>query len=344
MEPIKLGIIGLGRAGRGMHLKELEGKEDIYKIVAVCDLIKERRDEVAAQFNCKAYEDMNDLINDPEVELVDIATRSCDHYAHAKLALQAGKNVFLEKPMSINYSNAKELAEMGSGTPHLYIRHNRRWEDKFVQVNEIIDSGILGEIFEVKLTRNSFQLRNDWQTISSYGGGQLLNWGPHIVDHAMRFCGGDYTNLYACTKQINASGDCEDTIKAVFTGINGRIVDMEICCATALRTPEYTLYGTRGTLIDNGESFSVKYIKPGCELEKKPADPGTPMGGFGAPPQIEWIEEDIPYKKTGKLDQTWGAVYADFREGKPYLIKLDEAVNNIRAIEAIKLAAHIINR
>ncbi len=341
MEPIKLGIIGLGRAGRGMHLKELAGKEDMYKIVAVCDLIEERRNEVAEQFGCKAYENMDDLINDPEVELVDIATRSCDHYAHAKKALLAGKNVFLEKPMSMEAEEAEELARLGASYPRLFIRHNRRWEGKFTQINEIIDSGILGDIYEVKHTRNSFQVRNDWQTISEFGGGQLLNWGPHIVDHALRFCGDHYKDMMAQTRQINASGDCEDVINVSFKGINNRIVNMEIVCAAALDTPQYIVYGNRGALIDKGKTLALKYVKPGVVIPKKAPDAGTPMGGFGAPPAIEWIEEEIPARKDERLDQTWGAIYDEIRNGKPYLIKLDEAVEVIRTICAIKEQAAI---
>ncbi len=341
MEPIKLGIIGLGRAGRGMHLKELKGKEDIIKIVAVCDLIEERRNEVAAEFGAKAYENMDDLINDPEVELVDIATRSCDHYAHAKKALLAGKNVFLEKPMAMAAEEAEELARLGASYPRLFIRHNRRWEAKFTQVNDIINSGILGDVFEVKLTRNSFQVRNDWQTISEFGGGQLLNWGPHIVDHALRFCGDHYKDMMAQTRQINASGDCEDVINVSFKGINNRIVTMEICCAAALKTPEYIVYGNRGALIDKGETLSLRYVKPGVAIPKKAPDPSTPTRGFGSAPEIEWIEEEIPVEKVERLDQTWGAIYDEMRNGKPYRIKLDEAVEVIRTICAIKEQAAI---
>ena len=107
-----------------------------------------------------------------------------------------------EKPMAMAAEEAEELARLGASYPRLFIRHNRRWEAKFTQVNDIINSGILGDVFEVKLTRNSFQVRNDWQTISEFGGGQLLNWGPHIVDHSLRFCGGRCNVVYSDIQQI----------------------------------------------------------------------------------------------------------------------------------------------
>ena len=66
-EPIKLGIIGIGRAGWGMHLKELEGKEDMYKIVAVCDVEADRRKMAEEKFGCKTYERVEDMVFDPDV-------------------------------------------------------------------------------------------------------------------------------------------------------------------------------------------------------------------------------------------------------------------------------------
>ena len=95
MKPIKLGMVGLGRAGNGMHLPELEGKDEMFQIYAVCDIIEERRNNVAEKYGAKAYATIEELLADPEVEIVDIATRSCDHYKHACMALKAGKSVFL---------------------------------------------------------------------------------------------------------------------------------------------------------------------------------------------------------------------------------------------------------
>ncbi|MBE6534853.1 MAG: Gfo/Idh/MocA family oxidoreductase, partial [Ruminococcaceae bacterium] len=247
-KPIKLGMVGLGRAGRTMHLEELEGKDSLFEIYAVCDLERERCEEFKEKFGSKIYKNIEELVEDPEIEVVDIATRSADHYKHAKTALDAGKTVFLEKPMSESYEEAKKLIALGEkfGERRLFIRHNRRFEAKFMHLNKIIDSGILGEVFFIRRTVANFDHRKDWQTISQYGGGQLLNWGPHIIDQALRFCGGDYKKLFSVTRQIAAAGDCEDFIIATFEGINGRTVEIEISGGTALSVPDYIAYGTRG--------------------------------------------------------------------------------------------------
>ena len=111
-EPIRLGIVGLGRAGIGMHCTELESRTDMFKVVAVCDIIKERREVIAQHFACKVNEKIENLISDPNVEMVDIATQSCDHFRHGKMALEAGKDVFMEKPLCCTYSEAIALKKI----------------------------------------------------------------------------------------------------------------------------------------------------------------------------------------------------------------------------------------
>jgi predicted dehydrogenase len=270
---------------------------------------------------------------------VVIATRSADHYAHAKAALLAGKDMFLEKPFCMTAAQAKELIALGSqpAGPHLYIRHNRRFEEGFQTAMAIIDSGKLGDVYEIKLTRNGYQRRQDWQTIAAFGGGQLLNWGPHIIDHSLRFCGGDYQKLYSELRHVAAAGDCEDHIKIVFTGVNGRIVDMEISGGVALPTPEYLIYGSKGSLVSDGGKFRLRYLDPDVELSPVTADPETPGSGkgFGNSEKLVWKEEEID-AGSGGTDRIWDALYETIRFGKAFPVTLDQAAKVIDVIETVK--------
>lgn len=337
--PIKIGLIGIGRAGYGMHTAELRSRQDKFVFTAGCDILPERAAMFAEKFGAKAYTDPADLIQDPNVELVDIATLSRDHYAHAKMALLAGKDVFLEKPFAMSTAQAKELIRLGSqpGGPHLYIRHNRRFEYGFEAVIEIIASGLLGEVFQIKLARNGFQRRNDWQTLKEFGGGQICNWGPHIIDHSLQFCGGDYVELFHDLKQAAWLGDRDDHVKLVFKGVNGRIVDMEISGGAALPAPEYTVYGTRGALISENGGFRLRYLDPEAELPeahvKPEAWPLDPIM-FGNPEKLPWKEEfhALPGDGDGTA-RIWDALYDTIRHHKPFPITSDQAYKVIAVIE-----------
>lgn len=339
-DPVRIGLVGLGRAGVGMHIPELENYTDKFKIVAVCDIIEERRTQWAEKLGAKAYASIEELIRDPDVELVDIATRSRDHYAHAKAALLAGKDVQLEKPFCRNITEAEELVRLGSqpAGPHLYIRHNRRFEDNFEQVNKIIDSGILGRVFEIKLARNQYDRRRDWQTLHEFGGGQLLNWGPHIIDHSLRFCEGSYDILYSNLQHIAAGGDCEDHIKIVFSGKNGRIVDMEISGGCALPVPEYMVYGSKGSLVSESDGFRIRYLDPENKLSPVVSSPATPGDGqsFGSGETLVWKEEVIPFERNGDISRIWEALYNAIRFNVPHPVTLNQALDVVRVITKVK--------
>ena len=340
-KPIKIGVVGLGRIGMSVHRKCLLARPDKYTVVAACDLIKDRCARYAEEFGCRTYDNIEDLIADPEVEVVDIATRSCDHYKHTKMALLAGKSVLVEKPFCQTYEEAKELVALGSqpAGPKVYVRHNRRFEEGFIKVNEIIDSGILGDVYEIRLARNSYQRRNDWQTIKEFGGGQLLNWGPHIVDHSLRFCGGKYESMFADIKRVTAVGDAEDHIKLVFKGVNGRIVDMEISGGVSQKVPEYMIYGTKGSLIGEGNQLKLKYLDPEVELADIKADPETPGAGssFGNSEVLTWKEETIELNPKDQTAVIWDYFYEAYRNNKPYSITSEQAMAVVKVLEDAKI-------
>ena len=272
--------------------------------------------------------------------MVSIATRSCDHFAHAKMALEAGKIVFQEKPMCMTYDEAVELkaiVERTAGT--LYVRHNRRFEPGFQHIREIIASGILGDVYEIKLRRVNYNRRDDWQTIIDFGGGQLLNWGPHIIDHALRFLESPVKDMWSNLKLIAAVGDAEDHLKIVLTGENGRVVDLEISGGAAISEPEYLVWGTKGALSSKGNSITMKYLDPEKELTPRTPNPGTPGEfGFGGNDELPWIEKTIDIAPaTGcNTDTIWVALYEVIRNGVTFPIAIDEAIGVMQVVSATK--------
>ncbi len=336
-EPIRVGLVGIGRAGWGMHVPELKGRDRQFKIVAACDVLKERRQLMDRTFDCRTYSRYEDLLKDREVELVDIATVSVDHFNHAVMALKAGKHVLLEKPMCRTHEEAVRLKAIAARSfGHVLVRHNRFWEPGFQHILEILGKGLLGEVFEIKLRRVGYQRRNDWQTVKKFGGGQSLNWGPHIVQHALRFLEGKVEDQWSDLRRVTAVGDAEDHLKIVLKGKNGCVVDVEISGGAALGEPEYLIWGTRGSLKCAGSQITLKYLNPHRRLAPRRLMTGTPdIGHFGTPDKLDWLESTIPIKPSNGADLSsmWDAVFATLRFKKPYPITLDEAVEVMRVID-----------
>ena len=341
MKQIRLGIAGLGRAGSFMHMGELKGKEDKFRIAAVCDVRKDRREKWSKQYNCKAYADIKDMILDNELDIIDIATRSSDHFEHAKLALLAGRAVFLEKPMTRTYEEALELKRIAESTPgaRLYIRHNRRFEANFEYIKGLMENKLLGDIFEIHINRAGFYYRDDWQAIREFGGGQLLNWGPHIIDQSLRFIDGEYSAMFSDLKQKVSLGDCEDHLTIIFKGKNSVLVKMTISGSMALELPDYAVYGTRGAAEITGRDIKLKYLEPGKNLTRPEPDPGDPVPSYDPkdfPPEPEefvlrWVEETVK-SPPEDLSMIWDHLYDAHVKGVPFPITLEESVAVMKVI------------
>lgn len=333
--PIRVGIIGLGRAGFGMQTKELLKRKGKYEIVAGCDTLAARRKRFAeAVPGVKVYASAEKLLADPAVDLVSIATRTPTHADLTIAALRAGKMVMDEKPIATTYADAKRMATEGRKHPgKLFFRHNRRFEAAFNDMQDVIASGILGDIVEIRLCRHHYARRDDWQTILKEGGGQLLNWGPHLVDHALQFIGGRPTFLHTELRRIAAVGDAEDHVHLLLRRGTGPLVEIEISGGAALKSPVYFVVGTRGTLVsDDEKTLRLRYLDPKKKLPRRRATT-APMDSFGNPEQLPWIDETRPVRTDLEPDCIWDNLYAHLRGGAPFRVTTEEALEVMRVLD-----------
>ena len=332
--PVRIGIIGLGRAGYGMHAEELRGHEG-FRIVAGCDTIESRARKLAEEFGSRAYTDYRELLKDPDVELVAVTTRSDTHARITIDSLLAGKHVLVEKPMALNLAETDRMISAAQQTGNrLLLRQNVRHERAFTHVREIVESGVLGRVFYIRLCRHGFDQRHDWQTLKEFGGGQLNNWGPHIIDHALQLLGGRPVSLWSDLQLVAAAGDAEDHIKIAMRGETGLVLDMEISGGAALGEPHYRVMGTLGALVCDGREITMRYLDP-ADLEPVTASPETPPegAGFGSGRVLPWKEQTIPVAPKRPCPPFYDLVYRTMRQGEPFPITLDEARNIMWVID-----------
>jgi predicted dehydrogenase len=287
------------------------------------------------RYQCRTYTEFSKLIKDPGINLITIATPSPFHTNQALSALKAGKAVVIEKPIALTYADAQRLARADKRYPgKIFLRHNRRFEPGFTHIREILATGILGDPFEIKLRRNGYSRRDDWQTIIECGGGQLNNWGPHIIDHALQFLDSPVADVWSDLKRIAAVGDAEDHLKIILRGKNGRIVDLEISGGMALGEPECTIYGSKGALSCSNNQITLKYLDPAVKLAPRQAIKESPPmeGSFGNPDHLSWKQETIPVSPKAACDMNhiWGHVYAAMRQRKPYPVTVAQGVEVVR--------------
>ncbi|MDH7570497.1 MAG: Gfo/Idh/MocA family oxidoreductase [Armatimonadota bacterium] len=269
MATLNVGIIGQGRSGRDIHGAHLK-KDEKYRIVAVVDAIEGRRRRAAEEYGCDTYADYRDLLQRKDLDLVVNATFSHQHVPVTKEFLEAGFNVLCEKPLARRAAEVDELiaAAKKSGKV-LAIFQQSRYAAYFLKLQEVLRSGVLGRIVQINIAFNGFARRWDWQTLTKYNGGNLLNTGPHPLDQALQLFGEGMPQVFCRMDRANTFGDAEDHVKLILSGEGHPLIDLEIssCCAYPCFT--YNIYGTRGGLKATQSTVEWKYFLPEEAPEQK---------------------------------------------------------------------------
>jgi predicted dehydrogenase len=335
-DPIRYAIVGLGRSGWDIHVKALRGRADA-RIVAVVDPIEDRRAEAAKEFGCKAYASIDEVLRQPDVEVVVIATPSVQHAPDARRALRAGKHVLLEKPIAMNLAEADSLLRTAEKSgKHLFAHHNARYNRLFTHLQDVVKSGVLGQLFHMRHYQQNFARRSDWQTLRKNGGGVLNNTCPHFIDHMIQLAGAPVKLAVGDLRQIASAGDVEDHVNVFFRFENGVTANMEISSAenVALPLPRWILCGTHGTLTTDGTTSTIRYVDPKqVSPTVLPAVDGHARDRkYGNDDKLPWQEKTVPSEGPDH-GSIYDNVRAVLRENKPLHITPRQAREVIRATE-----------
>ncbi len=276
MKTIRVAIVGQGRSGRGIHAEYLQHVPGKFTIAAVADPLKDRRDRAVREFGCDAYASHKPLLRRNDIDLVVNATPSHLHVPYTLEFLNAGFNVLCEKPLAAKVKDVDRLiaAQKKSGTVFAVFQQSR-YAPYFQQVRKVIDSGVLGDLVQVNIQFNGFNRRYDWQTLTAFDGGNLLNTGPHPLDQALQLFGTDTMPRVFCLMRRTVNyGDAEDHVLLVLEGEGRPIINLEIssCCTYPPYT--YNVYGTRGGLCGSMSRLEWRYYlpeeAPKLRLQKRP--------------------------------------------------------------------------
>ncbi|AYY11641.1 gfo/Idh/MocA family oxidoreductase [Actinobacteria bacterium YIM 96077] len=291
--PISVGIIGLGRSGWDIHAAGV-ARLDAYEIVATADPVPERRAEAIERYGCTAYGTPEELVADPSVDVVVVATPSHTHLPLTVSALEAGKHVVVEKPMAQSTAEVDAMVDAASSAGRVVTCfHNRRFDPSFLTVRDILASGRLGELISIRRTLHRFVRRADWQTLRELGGGELSNTASHLLDQVLLLLDGEPTDLFADLRRTVSAGDAEDHVKLCFKTTTGPVADIECSTAVAIPQPEWAITGTTGSLTVSDDHLTVRWFDPSGLPEPTP-DAGAAAGRrYGSDERIEWFEESV---------------------------------------------------
>lgn len=337
IEPIRYGIVGLGRAGWEIHAGELRKRSDA-RIVAVADTLADRRQQAAQEFGCAEYPSLDPMLTQRDVEVIVIATPSVTHAQDTLRSLRAGKHVIVEKPMAMNVAEADRMIDASKKADRrLFVHQNYRYFREFTHLRQIIESGILGRLFHIRTCVTGFSRRNDWQTLAKNGGGVLNNTCPHYVDQILQLVGGRIVQVMGDLQQIASAGDVEDHVKAFMRADNGCTVDLEISNAQNLRCSpsKWVLCGTCGTLQSDGSTSTIRWFDPKLAPPLSAIDGAAADRRYANGDQLPWQETTVP--AVGPDDGCfYDNVSAVIRRGTPMHITPASVREVLRVIAMIR--------
>ena len=294
---VRYAVVGLGRAGWGIHVHQLRGRADS-RIVAVVDPVEERRNEAVAEFQCAAYASLGKMLKQSgaDIDVVVIATPSAGHGRDTRRALQAVKHVVVEKPMATSLLDADAMIRAADEAGRkLFVHQNYRFYPEFLHLKEVVDSRLIGRLFHVRNYIVAFARRNDWQTLAKNGGGQLNNTAVHFLDQILQLLPGAVTNVCGDLQQIASAGDVEDHVKAFIKTDAGATADLEISFAqnVAMPLPKWILCGTHGTLTNDGQTSVVRWFDPKDAPPLEVIDGPARDRKYGNDEKLPWQEKTI---------------------------------------------------
>lgn len=342
---IKVGIAGLGRSGWSIHAKTLQKMTDQYQVVAVADAQDERLKEAKETFSCRTYDNFDALLDDDGVDVMVIASPNLFHVEHSIKALSRGMHVVCEKPMALSAGEADSVIDAATEAGRLLAPfQNRRFEPHLLKVREIIDSGLLGRIIQVRLCWHAFTRRWDWQTLKEFGGGSLYNNGAHLTDQAMVFLGEDAPEpeLFVDLQNALSCGDTEDHVKIVLRAEGKPTIDLELTSASAFPQDRWHVMGTNGGLRGDMDSLEWKWVDwstmPTRTVQRIP----TPDRSYNCD-QINWQTESWtkPTDYPGEPVMFYRNLYQAIRHGEDLFVTPRSVRQQIAILERCRQACPI---
>jgi len=188
--PIRTAVLGYGLAGRVFHcpfVSAIPGLE-------LTAIVQRRGDEAAQAYpGAHILRTPEEAIADSSLELIVVATPNETHFDFAAQALQAGKHVVVDKPITSSAKAASALVALARHHGRLLAPfHNRRWDGDFLTVRKLLNEGTLGRVVEIVSRFDRFrplQRENTWKEVGGASTGLLFDLGPHLLDQPLTLFG-----------------------------------------------------------------------------------------------------------------------------------------------------------
>ena len=336
-ENINVGIIGFGMAGQIFHAPIIVSVDGLtIKTIRTSNEEHEMKAKSLVPDVHITTKNSN-ILDDPEIDLVLIVTPNEFHFPLAKEALEKGKHVVVDKPMTIHSKDAKTLIRIAeSKNLMLSVYQNRRFDGDLQSVKEVIQSKKLGRLVEFELHYDRFRnfLKDNWREVDEAGSGTLYDLGPHIIDQALELFGLP-ESIYADVQVQRSVASTTDYFDIDLYYESGLKVILKSGMLVKELGPRWQIHGENGSFLKYGIDPQEESLKAGL-LPKNDPHWGKELPEFFG--TVHYVDgerdkrEQVP-TATGDYRLYYENIRDVINHKADLIVKPIESYHNIRLIE-----------
>ncbi|RXI21798.1 NAD(P)-dependent oxidoreductase [Pediococcus pentosaceus] len=279
--------------------------------------------------------DINDIYNDPEIQLVVVSTPSSSHFQIGKAVLEHGKNTLIEKPFTETYQEAKELFDLAKSKGLLVqCYQNRRYDSDFLTTQKVIESGVLGDILEVEMHYDYYRPEvpegvNEFSLDTSY----LYGHACHTLDQVISYFG-EPDNVHYEVRQLLGENRMNDYFDLdLFYG--GMKVSVKSSYFRIKERPSFVVYGKKGMFVKQTKDRQEEHLKMFYM-------PDHPNFGIDLPQHygvLTYLDDSGKYheekvvSEVGDYSRVYEGLYEAIINGKEKTVKDEETLLQIKMLE-----------
>ncbi|MGC4233974.1 MAG: Gfo/Idh/MocA family oxidoreductase [Niabella sp.] len=332
---INAGIASYGMSGKLFHAPFLEAHPH-YNLAAI---VERHKEESRIKYpNSRLYRSFEELIADNSIQLVVVNTPVQTHFEYAKAALNAGKNIVVEKPFTVTAREAQELDDIAKGKKlFLSVYQNRRYDGDFRAIKDVVQENLLGTLKEAELRYDRYRTGHsgkDHKEGDKPGAGNLHDLGAHLIDQAIQLFGfpeAVFADVLAMRNNMAANDYFEVLLyypRPFRVRIKGTVFARESGYA-------YTIQGENGTFMQQRSDLQEARLQAD-EIPSLETWIPTPQGFDGI---LHTIINGEPVRKEtrsemGNYMDYYEEVYQALVNGAPNPVPASDAVLTMRIIDA----------
>lgn len=338
----RLGIVGFGGMGN-WHRELIESGIENLEIAGMFD-IKEERQEAARALGYRAYESLDALLADETVDMILVSTPNDCHKPIAIKAMEAGKNVVSEKPVTLSSEDLLEMIDASKRTGKIFTVHqNRRWDEDFLTVKKLYDENALGDVFNIESrVHGSRGIPGDWRGKKEHGGGMMLDWGVHIIDQMLMMVKEKITSIYCKVNHVT-NYEVDDGFTLILTFESGKTALLEVGTSNFIELPRWYMLGENGSVQIDDFLVHGKIVRI-TDWDKNDAVPVKTAAGLTktmAPRTDDTIHTEPVVKVNSDIKDFYRNVMAAIEGREEQLIKHDELLRVMRVMETALRSAEL---